>query len=484
MENFWDYSVWGFIMIVATLLGSLLAGNSLKRKIPVLKNSLMPASVIGGTLLIVVAAIFKGITGDVIFDTAVFNKAGTAYLEMITYHTLALGFIASTLKITNSHLNKKRTTEIINSGVTTVSTYLLQGVVGLGITIIAATVIVGFFDAAGMLLPFGFGQGTGQAMNYGNIYEQDYGFAGGKSFGLTIAAIGFLSASFGGVIHLNIMKRHGKIKVGGSKSMLNVEKVEGNDEVPMQESLDKISIQIAFIFVSYALAYLLMFGLGNLISGMKSTIYGFNFLLGVLSATIVKYITRFLRKTQLMHREYINNFLLTRLSNFFFDIMIVSGIAAIRLDILERYWGIALIIGGAGLVVTYAYNRLVAKVLFKEYDEEQFLAMYGMLTGTASTGIILLREVDPDFKTPAADNLVYQNFPAIALGFPMLIIATFAPKNPAMALLILAAFFVVMNIVLFRSLIFKRGAKSEQLAADTETEQIEETVEAVTEDVQ
>ena len=469
-------------MIVATLLGSLLAGNSLKRKIPFLKNSLMPASVIGGTLLIVVAAIFKGITGDVMFDTAVFNKAGTAYLEMITYHTLALGFIASTLKITNSHLNKKRTTEIVNSGVTTVSTYLLQGVVGLGITIVAATVIAGFFDAAGMLLPFGFGQGTGQAMNYGNIYEQDYGFVGGKSFGLTIAALGFLSASFGGVIHLNIMKRQGKIKVGGSKSMLNVEKVEGNDEVPMQESLDKISIQIAFIFVSYALAYLLMFGLGNLISGMKSTIYGFNFLLGVLSATIVKYITRFLRKTQLMHREYINNFLLTRLSNFFFDIMIVSGIAAIRLDILERYWGIALIIGGAGLIVTYAYNRLVAKVLFKDYDEEQFLAMYGMLTGTASTGIILLREVDPDFKTPAADNLVYQNFPAIALGFPMLLIATFAPKNPLMALLILAAFFLVLNVVLFRSLIFKRGAKSEQLAADTE--QIEETVEAVTEDVQ
>ena len=469
-------------MIVATLLGSLLAGNSLKRKIPFLKNSLMPASVIGGTLLIVVAAIFKGITGDVMFDTAVFNKAGTAYLEMITYHTLALGFIASTLKITNSHLNKKRTTEIVNSGVTTVSTYLLQGVIGLGVTMIAATVISGFFDAAGMLLPFGFGQGTGQAMNYGNIYEQDYGFVGGKSFGLTIAALGFLSASFGGVIHLNIMKRQGKIKVGGSKNMLNVEKVEGNDEVPMQESLDKISIQIAFIFVSYALAYLLMFGLGNLISGMKSTIYGFNFLLGVLSATIVKYITRFLRKTQLMHREYINNFLLTRLSNFFFDIMIVSGIAAIRLDILERYWGIALILGAAGLVVTYAYNRLVAKVLFKDYDEEQFLAMYGMLTGTASTGIILLREVDPDFKTPAADNLVYQNFPAIALGFPMLLIATFAPKNPAMALLILAAFFLVLNVVLFRSLIFKRGAKSEQLAADTE--QIEETVEAVTEDTQ
>lgn len=446
-------------MTIATLLGALLVGNTLRRKIPFLKNSLMPASVVGGTALIIVAAIYKGITGNVMFDTGVYNGVGTAYLEMITYHTLALGFIASTLKITNSHLNKQRTTEIINTGVTTVATYLIQGVVGIAVSIIAALFISDFFQAAGMLLPFGFGQGTGQAMNYGNIYEADYGFSGGKSFGLTIAAIGFLSASFGGVIHLNVMKKKGKIKITHDANELNSEKVEGNDEIPMQESLDKISIQIAFIFVAYALAYLLMYGLGILIPGMRSTIYGFNFLLGVLSATIVKYITRFLRKTQLMHREYINNFLLNRLSNFFFDIMIVSGIAAIRLDILEQYWGIALILGVGGFAVTYAYNRIVAKTLFKEYEEEQFLAMYGMLTGTASTGVILLREVDPHFKTPAADNLVYQNFPAIVLGFPMLLLATFAPKNPVLTLVILLVFFLVLNVLLFRSFIFKKCRK-------------------------
>ena len=457
--NFWDSNVWGLIMTIATLLGGLLAGNTLKRKIPFLKNSLMPASVVGGTALIIIAAIYKAFTGTVMFDTGVYNGVGTVYLEMITYHTLALGFIASTLKITNSHLNKQRTTEIINTGVTTVATYLIQGVIGLAITILAAFFISDFFKAGGMLLPFGFGQGTGQAMNYGNIYETDYAFSGGKSFGLTIAALGFLSASFGGVIHLNVMKKKGKIKISHDAQQLNTEKVEGNNEIPMQESLDKISIQIAFIFVSYALAYLIMYGLGLLIPGMKSTIYGFNFLLGVLCATIVKFITRFLRKTQLMHREYINNFLLNRLSNFFFDIMIVSGIAAIRLDILEQYWGIALILAFGGLVVTYAYNRIVAKLLFKEYVEEQFLAMYGMLTGTASTGIILLREVDAHFETPAADNLVYQNFPAIILGFPMLLLATFAPKNPILTLVILLVAFLVLNVVLFRSYIFKKRAR-------------------------
>ena len=81
--------------------------------------------------------------------------------------------------------------------------------------------------------------------------------------------------------------------------------------------------------------------------------------------------------------------------------------------------------------------------------------MYGMLTGTASTGTILLREIDGDFKTPAADNMVYQNFPAIVFGFPMMLLATLAPQKPVLTMAILVLFFIVMNIILFRSFIFK-----------------------------
>ena len=294
----------------------------------------------------------------------------------------------------------------------------------------------------------------------GGVAGMDFGFSGGKSFGLTIAALGFLSASIGGVIHLNLLKKRGKITVtsteeGGIRS----EEIQSENEIPMQESIDKMTIQIALIFSAYLIAYLLMYLLGNLLPGMKSVIYGFNFLLGVLSGTLVKILIGWLKKKGIIKKEYTNNFLLTRASNFFFDVMVVAGIAAIRLDYLESYWGILLILGVAGLIVTYIYNRIVAKTLFGEYVEEQFLAMYGMLTGTASTGIILLREIDGEFKTPAADNLVYQNFPAIAFGFPMMLLATLAPKKPVLTLIIFVLFFITLNIILFRSFIFKRRSK-------------------------
>ena len=462
MENvvFSDSNVWSWMLLFAFLLGSLLMGNVLKKVIPPLKASLIPTSVLGGCILLVIAAIYKLCTGTVMFDTATFGGNGTHSLEIITYHALALGFIASALKTGSGKLSKKRSEEIFNSGITTVATYLLQGSVGLGITLIVSVVIIGFFPASGVLLPFGFGQGSGQALNYGNIYENDFGFIGGGNFGLTIAALGFLAASFGGVFHLILMKKCGKLKKSEHiDRVLRSEDIESKNEVPMQESMDKITEQIALIILSYLIAYLIMRGLADLLPGMKSLIFGFNFLLGVVSATFVKTMINFFRKKGWVRRQHTNNFLMTRLSNFFFDLMIVSGVAAIRLDKLEDYWGVVIILGAVGTIVTYAYTRIVAKILFKDYYEEQFLATYGMLTGTASTGIILLREVDPDFKTPAADNLVYQNFPAIVFGLPMMFLATYAPKNPIVCLIIFIVFFAVLNVVLFRRRIFKKWFK-------------------------
>lgn len=460
MSNFWDFKVWSGLNIVAVLLIGLLVANLLKKSFKFLRASLIPTSVLGGALILAASGVYRLITGEVMFDTAFFGGSGTAGLELITYHTLALGFIASTLKSGGEKLTGKRASEIFNTGVTTVATYLLQAVLGFAISLIVALIIKDFFSAAGILLPFGYGQGPGQAMNYGTIYETEFGFVGGKSFGLSIAALGFVAASVGGVIHLNLLKKRGVVaSVAPENKPLKSEDIEKENEIPMQESIDKMTVQIALIAVAYLIAYLFMLLLGNLLPGMKSVIYGFNFLLGVIAATLVKTVLNLFKKAGMLKKEYTNDFLMTRASNFFYDIMVVAAIAAIRLDVLKNYWGILLIMGTVGLISTYFYNRLVAKTLFKEYAEEQFLTMFGMLTGTASTGVILLREIDGEFKTPAADNLVYQNFPAIVFGFPLMLLATLAPVKPILTFIILALFFIVMNIILFRSFIFKKRCK-------------------------
>ena len=459
MTNFWDFDAWGIINVFAVLLLSLLAANALKRTVGFLKKSLIPTSVLGGIILLIVSTVYQSVSGKIMFDTSFFGGSGMSLLETLTYHCLALGFIASTMRDSGTKFGKKRSVEIFNTGVTTVSTYLLQAVVGLGITMIVALIVSDFFPAAGILLPFGYGQGTGQALNYGSIYEAQYGFTGGKSFGLTVAALGFLSAAIGGVIHLNVIKKQHRVDDTGTAGKMYLEQIQDENEISMNGSMDKLTVQMAIVLSAYFLTYLLMMVLGNILPGMKSVIYGFNFLIGVLMASLIKLVIKLLTKGGIVKRKYTNNFLMNRISNFFFDIMVVAGIAAINLELIKEYWEILLILGVVGLVITYYYNRFIARKLFSEYPEEQFLMMYGMLTGTASTGIILLREVDENFETPAADNLVYQNFPAIVFGFPMMLLATLAPQKPALTLIILAGFFIGMNVLLFRSFIFKKRKK-------------------------
>ena len=71
-----------------------------------------------------------------------------------------------------------------------------------------------------------------------------------------------------------------------------------------------------------------MFGLGKIAGGMIGTVYGFNFLFGVLSAVIVKAFLNLFKKIGWLKKDYLNVYLLNRISGFAFDLMIVAGICA------------------------------------------------------------------------------------------------------------------------------------------------------------
>lgn len=473
MTGFSDYSVWSFILIIAILFAFMMIAHILRRKIPFLNKSLLPPSVLGGVIILIFTSIYQLITKENFFELEIFsmgNLSGTSLLEIITYHALAVGFICMGLRSSeNKKQNKKRTTEIFNTGVTTVSTYLIQAVVGLIVTMLSAVIVTdleGFNPAAGIILCLGYGQGTGQALNFGRQYEQDYGFINGANFGLAVAAMGFLVASIGGVIVLNVLKRKGKIVVNSDENSenLNLSHYQKSNEIPVNGSIDKLTIQVAIVVCIYAVVYGVMYVLGLLVPGMKATIFGFNFLLGTLFAVLFKAILNRCQKKKLVNHIYINDFMMNRIGGVAFDIMIVAGIAAIDMSNLQSYLGILLIMGALGAIVTFAYVMFVSKKLFKDYAYEQFFAMYGMLTGTASTGMILLREIDPNFETPVSDNLVYQNLPAIIFGLPIMFLVPYAAKGwteTITVFIIVIVLLIILLLILFRSFIFKKKKKVE-----------------------
>ena len=479
--SFAQLNVWTFIMVFATLLLSMLVAGALKYFIPALKKTLVPVSVLGGALLLIISTIVYFAAGDYLFNFAAYgdgsdgSMTGMEVLELITYHCLGIGFIASGMRNSKKKFTKKRAGEIFDSGVTTVNGYLIQAFAGLIITLIAVWAIGtdGMISAAGILLAFGFGQGTGQALNYGKIYENEYGFEGGANFGLTVAAIGFLVACIGGVIYINHMRRKGLIKIDASVRRSTLADYEDDNEIPAVSSLDKMTVQFAIVLAIYAISFGIMYGLSLAFDSLADTLFGFNFLIGVLLTMPAKALLNKLYDKKIVKKRIINNYMMDRISGFAFDLMIVAGVAAIQLPLLATYWGVLVCLAVAGTLLTFFYVNWVCKKIFPAYRHEQFLAFFGMLTGTASTGMILLREIDGSYRTPASENLVYQSLPAIVFGFPLMFLATWAPQSDWAALwvcIIVGVCFVALNILLFRRSIFKkyfaRRALAEGEAAD------------------
>ena len=474
IQNYESFATWGPIIYFVILGILLLFGNIIRRKIPIFRKSLLPTAVIAGLIGLLIKEIVvrpMAVSGFLVTESGIiaFNN----FLNLITYHTLALGFIAMGLKVNEKLEIKTNRAHSYYNGLVIVSTYLLQGIIGIGITFILAYTFMPVFQtgpglATGILLPFGFGQGPGQANNFGVIYEtfDPNGFAGGQSYGLAMASMGFIWASIGGVFYLNKFK---KLKVSGEEkksTLTSLQEIEAPDEIPVAESMDKLTVQIALILAVYGLTLLTMFGLSQLVSlnptaykMLNSLIWGFNFIFGMMIALLSKKFFVFLRKTGLMTRQYPNNFMLNRIAGVVFDVMVVSSILAINFEDLSKnnIWIAFLLISSVGGAATMFYMHHLTKRVYKEYPLEGFSGMYGMLTGTASTGIALLREVDPYYKTPAATDLVTGTTTAILFGLPILLIASFAPQGITQALISLGI--LVLLYVAFATFLFKKHPK-------------------------
>ena len=466
--NLWDANVWSFVITMTMLFVSMLIANILRNTIPALRRLMIPSSVLGGFILLIVNTICKNLFHIELYQTGM--------LEILTYHGLGLGFSAMALRTVDKKQDNRSKTGAFDSGVTVVSTYLLQAVVGLVVTIILYYLIDSFF-ASGILLPMGYGQGPGQAYTWGHTYEASYGFVNGTSFGLAVSSMGFVSASIGGVVYLSYMRRKGRFsgEMGrdANDDDMTLDQYAGKNEIPLSESMDKFTIQVSLVFCAYILAFLFMKGvnvivdtgvLGGLGKTVQSMIWGFQFLFGTIFAILVRTVLNKLRKANMVKRDYINNFMMNRISGFMFDIMVIASIAAIDLSaFLTPNFIVPLsIICVLGAVGSYIYLRVICRCVFPMYEDAAFLSLYGMLTGTASTGAILLREVDPKFETQASDNLVYHQPWAILFGFPMFLLLGVAPQSVGKALLtfgICAALLVLMNVILFRKNLFKKKAK-------------------------
>ena len=444
-------ALWNIVVQFGIIAVAIMIATLLGRKLPFVRRTLLPTSVLAGFLLLVVRNL--GLL-----------QLNTDILEMTTYHGIAIGFIAMSLRIPNREEKNGGGLTGAKSGALIVSTYLVQALIGLVISLaLAYTVMPGLFKASGILLPMGYGQGPGQANNIGSSYEA-LGFGGGRSFGLSLAAAGYLCACIVGVVYLNILRRRSDRTLPGERGALGavtVDDFQQKGEIPVAESIDRFSIQVVLVIIVYLLTYLVSYGIDALLAavapGLSKTVspllWGFNFIIGSALAILVRTVMKALRRSNIMTRQYQNNYLLSRISGVAFDLMIVAGIASINIEDLSGLWMPFLLMAVAGGAVTLVYLRWICRRIYPDYYDEGVVSMYGMLTGTISSGVLLLREIDPSFETPAANNLVVGSGFGILFGAPMLVLIGMAPESTAMTFTVFglcAAYLALLLVFLLR----------------------------------
>ncbi len=471
----WDFTlanydaVWGFLVQLGLLLLFLMLGNILRRTIPLFRKCLIPSALLGGALLLVVNMIAKQ------FDFALVDNR---LMQVITYHCLAIGFAAMSLK-TEKSTHKTNKTQVVEFGALQGGCYMLQAFVGLGITLLLFLLtrygdkVVSY--VCGLILPLAYGQGPGNALSWDVNFTNTPAaqFAGNGSFGLSLASIGFVVASVFGVLYINIFKKRGELSVRKARPSDEVvdQSNPGGDEIPDNESVDKFTLQVGFVALTYALSFGFMCLLGALSDFTNSIAWGFNFLWASLAAMLIKFVVGRLRKQKLMHRVYINNYQMDRISGFSFDLMIVAGVAAIEINDIKNYILPVVILSVVGAVITYIYIRLVSKECFKGFENEMFLMCYGTMTGTASNGMILMKEIDPGLRTPTSSLYILSNFPAMVMIAPLLFLLGFAAKSPMNAIIACGIFFVLCSaytVFLFRRRIFKKRYANAPVAVWTD----------------
>ena len=459
-----DYSaanvqLWNGIIQLGYIAAAILICNRLRNRVEFIRRGMMPVAVMAGFILMLLKNF-----GIIALDNN--------FMEFLTYHGIALGFIAMSIRTVDKAANKDERSAL-KSGIVIVSTYMVQAVTGLIITIgLGYTFMPKLFKAAGILLPMGYGQGPGQANNVGTTY-QNLGFEGGHSFGLAIASAGYICACVVGVIMLNVISKRRKLSAPTklSDDDLTVGFFQDKNELPVADSVDRLSMQAFMVLVTYFATYLIIWGITSAISaispGLANTvntlIWGFNFIVASGVAILLRVILEKGRKMGVFRRQYQNNYLLNRISGFFFDLMIVAGIASINLEELTGLWVPFILIAAAGGVVTWFYLKLVCKWAYKGYYYEGLISMYGMLTGTISSGILLLREIDPEYHTPAANNLIIGSSFGIIFGAPMLVLVGMAPDSDLMCFIVLGLCLVYLTLLnLFICKVHRRPDKKKK----------------------
>ena len=381
----------------------LVVGKILRAGVPLLQKLYLPSSVIGGMAGLIVIQLFPGF-----IDRELVTVAGKlpGFLINVVFASLFLGM--ATPKV--GELLKLAFPQLCFGQILAWGQYVL----GLGITGFVLAPLFGVHPAFGNLLEIGFQGGHGTVGGMTSVFE-NFDWRDGIALGYTVATAGMIIAVIVGMALINWATRKGYIVCSerlNSSDAFHRRGIYRRDEQPaagrqtvLCDSIDSLGWHCALAGLAIGLGYLILRGLqlgeAYCFPEAKTKIFaGFPlFPLCMVAGLLIQLFARKLRVDSLIDHGQMQ-----RIAGASLDFLVVSAVATIRIEVVVRNWLPLTILIVAGAALSILMVIFVAPKLFRDGWFERAISDFGQSLGVTATGLLLLRTVDPENRSGAAES--------------------------------------------------------------------------------
>lgn len=383
-------------MTIATLRNDLLLvaifmviGFLVRERVKILQQLFLPSSLIGGAILLAL------------------GQQGVGLIEIPDslgqFPGALIGIIMASL-VFGVNISKNKIQSYLEYSCITMTAYGMQMGLGVVLGALLQRFWPGLPDGWGVMGVFSFHGGHGTAAAAGSEFEK-YGLGQNMAVGMVLSTIGLVVAMIIGMMIVNYGIRRGWAAYVKDPSrqpdyfyggVLPTEQRKSiGQTVTTSISINHLALQFAWLMISYWMGKTLFGILGNYIPFLQSMP---DVLYGILGGAIC---WQLLRIAGLSHFADIKT--IKMISSFLLEIVVFSAVATLDLEFVSGNIGPILIYSVVLCSLSIAIILVLSRRFLKDEWFEKACMAIGAATGNTSTGLALLRALDPDSQSSAGD---------------------------------------------------------------------------------
>jgi len=393
---------------------ALYAGYLLRSKVRLLQWLYLPSSVIGGLLALAVIQVGRYTGHPVPGEWVAGWDALPGLLINVVFACLFLGNPLPRVR----DLWRRAGPQLAYGQVVAWGQY----VVGIGLVLVVLGPVFGVGPMFGGVIPVGFEGGHGTAGGLAATFA-DHGWSEGKDLALASATAGVASAIVVGMVLINWAARRGHLAGGRlpeTRTPLERAGILPPDRRPSagrltvsSDAIGSLTLHLVVVGMAILIGYLLKQAAwqveGLIHAGLDAEARAAS-ALHVIVASFPLFPLCMIGGLVVQAAEHrfdkhclIDAGLTRRIQNAALDFLVVAAIATIRIEAVAALLAPFLIVVAAGIAWNVFCVLVLARRMLPNAWFERAIAEMGQSMGVTATGLLLLRVVDPDYKTPAAD---------------------------------------------------------------------------------